>query len=139
MLFSTVWNLHCHQQCTRVSFSPHLCQICCVLLDDSHSDRYEMIFHCGFISLHLISDVKHLFRYQLAICISSSGNCLFILSVLPTFSSFLNGFRDRGGSLTDISSLFPFRCLCGWVRCVFFMAAEQIFPAGCYFLLPFCI
>ena len=43
-------NLHIHQRCTRVSFSPYSCQLVFVFFfDDSHSDRCEVIIpHCDF-------------------------------------------------------------------------------------------
>ena len=42
-------NLHFHQEYTRVPFPPHLTNTCYLLsFDDSHSDRCEMISHCGF-------------------------------------------------------------------------------------------
>ena len=34
----------------------------CVCFDDSHSDRYEMVSHCGLISIYLIiNNAEHLF------------------------------------------------------------------------------
>ena len=55
--------------------------IVCGLLNDGHSNQYEMIPHCSFDLIFLIiSNVKHLFCAFWAICMSFLGKCLFISS-----------------------------------------------------------
>ena len=50
-------NLHFHQQCMGAPFSPLLYQhlLLVLFLIDSHSDRCEVITHCGF-NLHFSDD-----------------------------------------------------------------------------------
>ena len=75
--------LQSHQQCTSVPFSlhPHQHLLYLVFFDDSHSNRCELIFHCGFDLHFLMSDVEHLFICLFAICISSLEKCLNVYSV----------------------------------------------------------
>ena len=49
-------NLHSHQQCTGSLLSTSLPTfLICVLFNDGHSDRCEVVFHCGF-DLHFPDD-----------------------------------------------------------------------------------
>ena len=73
-------NLHSHQQCRRVCFSPRsLAFVTCRLFNDGHSSMTNMrwFFIVVLICISLVvSDDEHLFMCLLAICMSSLEKCL---------------------------------------------------------------
>lgn len=88
--FAQIWTWQHFYCCESVPSLPYPCQLVSLLFNICHSHQHNIFLSFWFVISSVINDDKHIFIYILAVCMSSSGKCLFLKGPFQTTSIIMN-------------------------------------------------